>query len=380
MYKRDLSAKISQALTKYKIVTLTGPRQSGKTTLAKHVGSGFSYFNLEDLDFLYRVREDPKSFFDSIKSDVIIDEVQKWPEILSYLQVYTDRDDFSYRFILTGSNSLLLSQNISQSLAGRTRIFQILPLAYKELPPELRPQTISEAIYRGLYPRIYAKDLNPTEWIGDYLQTYVEKDVRQLLNVENHMLFDRFLRLLAGRIGQLVNYTSLASEVGVSVGTIKNWISILKASFVLFELMPHHKNFNKRITKASKIYFYDTGIVSYLLRIMEPSHLDFHPLRGQLFENWVIVEKIKHQFNQGMMSSYYFWRDQHGHEIDLVDDRGTYLYLSEIKSSVTFNPDFFKNIDWLNTLQGRTDGELIYGGSENFRFKDFQITSWKNLY
>jgi predicted AAA+ superfamily ATPase len=144
--------------------------------------------------------------------------------------------------------------------------------------------------------------------------------------------------------------------------------------------MPHHKNFNKRITKASKIYFYDTGIVSYLLRIMEPSHLDFHPLRGQLFENWVIVEKIKHQFNQGMMSSYYFWRDQHGHEIDLVDDRGTYLYLSEIKSSVTFNPDFFKNIDWLNTLQGRTDGELIYGGSENFRFKDFQITSWKNLY
>ncbi len=380
MYKRDLSAKISQALTKYKIVTLTGPRQSGKTTLAKHVGSGFSYFNLEDPDFLYRVREDPKSFFDSIKSDVIIDEVQKWPEILSYLQVYTDRDDFSYRFILTGSNSLLLSQNISQSLAGRTRIFQILPLAYKELPPELRPQTISEAIYRGLYPRIYAKDLNPTEWIGDYLQTYVEKDVRQLLNVENHMLFDRFLRLLAGRIGQLVNYTSLASEVGVSVGTIKNWISILKASFVLFELMPHHKNFNKRITKASKIYFYDTGIVSYLLRIMEPSHLDFHPLRGQLFENWVIVEKIKHQFNQGMMSSYYFWRDQHGHEIDLVDDRGTYLYLSEIKSSVTFNPDFFKNIDWLNTLQGRTDGELIYGGSENFKFKDFQITSWKNLY
>ncbi len=380
MYKRDLSAKISQALTKYKIVTLTGPRQSGKTTLAKHVGSGFNYFNLEDPDFLYRVREDPKSFFDSIKSDVIIDEVQKWPEILSYLQVYTDRDDFSYRFILTGSNSLLLSQNISQSLAGRTRIFQILPLAYKELPPELRPQTISEAIYRGLYPRIYAKDLNPTEWIGDYLQTYVEKDVRQLLNVENHMLFDRFLRLLAGRIGQLVNYTSLASEVGVSVGTIKNWISILKASFVLFELMPHHKNFNKRITKASKIYFFDTGIVSYLLRIMEPSHLDFHPLRGQLFENWVIVEKIKHQFNQGMMSSYYFWRDQHGHEIDLVDDRGTYLYLSEIKSSVTFNPDFFKNIDWLNTLQGRTDGELIYGGSENFRFKDFQITSWKNLY
>ncbi len=299
---------------------------------------------------------------------------------MSYLQVYTDRDDFSYRFILTSSNSLLLSENISQSLAGRTRIFQILPLAYKELPPELRPQTISEAIYRGLYPRIYAKDLNPTEWIGDYLQTYVEKDVRQLLNVENHMLFDRFLRLLAGRIGQLVNYTSIASEVGVSVGTIKNWISILKALFVLFELMPHHKNFNKRITKASKIYFYDTGIVSYLLRIMEPSHLDFHPLRGQLFENWVIVEKIKHQFNQGMMSSYYFWRDQHGHEIDLVDDRGTYLYLSEIKSSVTFNPDFFKNIDWLNTLQGRADGELIYGGSENFKFKEFQITSWKNLY
>ena len=376
MYKRIITQKITEAVKKYKIITLLGPRQSGKTTLSKMIGPDFEYFNLEDLSFRSRLIEDPKSFFESIKSNVIIDEVQQWPDLFSYLQVYSDRDDNHYKFILTGSNSLQLSDHISQSLAGRTRIFHILPLSINELPEEKRPNTIDKAIYQGLYPRIYNQDLNPSEWISGYLQTYIQKDVRQILNIENLMLFDKFLRLLAGRVGQLVNYTSLAGEVGVSVGTIKSWISVLEASFIVFQLWPHHKNFNKRITKAPKIYFYDSAIVCYLLRIMEPYHLESHPLRGQLFENWVITEKIKKQFNDGKSSSYYFWRDQHGHEVDLVDDRGTYLYLSEIKSSATFISSFLKNVEWLNSLQGRTDGELIYGGRESFKFKDYQVKSW----
>ena len=376
MYKRIITQKITEAVKKYKIITLLGPRQSGKTTLSKMIGPDFEYFNLEDLSFRSRLIEDPKSFFESIKSNVIIDEVQQWPDLFSYLQVYSDRDDNHYKFILTGSNSLQLSDHISQSLAGRTRIFHILPLSINELPEEKRPNTIDKAIYQGLYPRIYNQDLNPSEWISGYLQTYIQKDVRQILNIENLMIFDKFLRLLAGRVGQLVNYTSLAGEVGVSVGTIKSWISVLEASFIVFQLWPHHKNFNKRITKAPKIYFYDSAIVCHLLRIMEPYHLESHPLRGQLFENWVITEKIKKQFNEGKSSSYYFWRDQHGHEVDLVDDRGTYLYLSEIKSSATFISSFLKNVEWLNSLQGRTDGELIYGGRESFKFKDYQVKSW----
>ena len=376
MYKRIITPKITEAVKKYKIITLLGPRQSGKTTLSKMIGPDFEYFNLEDLSFRSRLIEDPKSFFESIKSNVIIDEVQQWPDLFSYLQVYSDRDDNHYKFILTGSNSLQLSDHISQSLAGRTRIFHILPLSINELPEEKRPNTIDKAIYQGLYPRIYNQDLNPSEWISGYLQTYIQKDVRQILNIENLMLFDKFLRLLAGRVGQLVNYTSLAGEVGVSVGTIKSWISVLEASFIVFQLWPHHKNFNKRITKAPKIYFYDSAIVCHLLRIMEPYHLESHPLRGQLFENWVITEKIKKQFNEGKSSSYYFWRYQHGLEVDLVDDRGTYLYLSEIKSSATFISSFLKNVEWLNSLQGRTDGELIYGGRESFKFKDYQVKSW----
>lgn len=379
MYDRFLRSKIAETLQNYQVVSLLGPRQSGKTTLAKMVGENFDYYNLEDLSFRSRLIEDPKGFFSHLKNDVIIDEVQEWPDVLSYIQVFVDKDDWNYRLILTGSNSLTMSEVISQSLAGRTRIFQILPFAYAELPVDKRPKSISEALFTGLYPRIYWQDLEPSEWISSYVQTYIQKDVRQIINVENLMLFDRFLRLLAGRVGQLLNYSTLASEVGVSVPTIKNWISILEASYIVYQLWPHHQNFNKRIIKSSKIYFYDTGVVSFLLRVHEASVLEQHPLRGSLFENWVVTEKIKSCYNQGFESSYYFWRDQHGHEVDLVQDRGTHLYLSEIKSSSTFHPSFSENLIWLNALQNRSDGEIIYGGDEDFTFKNFQIRSWKNF-
>ncbi len=343
------------------------------------VGEKFDYYNMEDLSFRSRVSEDPKSFFSNVKNDIIIDEVQEWPEILSYIQILTDDENWKHRFILTGSNSLTLSDNISQSLAGRVRIFQILPLSLRELPLEKRPQTISEALFKGLYPRIYWQDLDPQEWISSYVQTYIQKDVRQIIQLENLMTFDRFLRLLAGRVGQVLNYSSLANDVGVSVPTIKSWISILEASYVVYLLMPHHRNFNKRIIKSPKLYFYDTGIVSFLLRIHSPAILDDHPLRGYIFKNWVVGEKIKRFINRGQISPYYFWRDQHGHEVDLAEDLGKHLYLTEIKSALTFNSEFVQNILWLNELQKQNVGEVIYGGEEEFVFKNINIRSWKNI-
>jgi uncharacterized protein len=381
MYHREIADKITESLQKYKIVTLIGPRQSGKTTLARMIGKDFDYFNLEDLSFRSRLVADPKGFFESVKTNVILDEVQEWPDFLSYLQVFTDPEEVKFRFILTGSNSLLLSDHISQSLAGRTRIFHILPLRYQELPLEKRPSNMAETIFKGLYPRIYWQDLDAQEWISDYVQTYIQKDVRQIINIENLMVFDRFLRLLAGRVGQILNYSSLAGDVGVSVPTIKNWIGVLEASFIVYQLWPHHRNFNKRITKSPKLYFYDTAIVCFLLRINEPHIVEDHPLRGSLFENWVITEKIKAVFTQGKPTPFYFWRDQHGHEVDLVEDKGTYLELLEIKSSATFHPSFIDNLKWLNALQERNSGEVIYGGTEEFSFENYQVKRLeKNIY
>lgn len=379
MYKRIIETEILKSLEKYQIVTLLGPRQSGKTTLAQRLGTNFQYINLEDLSQKSLIEQDYKGFFSSLRSDVIIDEVQRLPELLSYLQVYTDQEDYKYRFILTGSNSLELSSRVSQSLAGRTRIFNILPLAYKEIPKEFRPINIDEALFTGLYPRIYHRQLPAGDWLSDYIQTYIQKDVRQILNVENLQIFEKFLRLLAGRVGQLINYSSLANELGLSVPTIKSWISVLEASFIIHILSPHFKNFNKRITKSPKIYFWDTGIVCNLIRLSGSEQLYTHPLKGQIFENWIVNEKIKNFFNTGKKSPYYFWRDQHGHEIDLIEDRSDTLFPSEIKSSSTFHPDFVSGLQWFNQLQDVSEGEVICGVDEGFKFKDFKITSWKDL-
>jgi len=385
MIKRHLEKKIKEALKKYKIVTLLGPRQSGKTTLAQIVGKKFEYYNFEDLSFKSRFLEDPKGFFEGLKKNSILDEIQSCPEVLSFLQIYTDKIDYTYKFILTGSNGLLLNEKISQSLAGRTRLFYVLPFSYSEIPSNLASSSLNEALFKGGYPRIYWQDLKPTEWIPDYVQTYIQKDVRQIINIENILFFDKFLRLLAGRVGQILNYASFSNEIGVSIPTIKKWLGVLEASFVVYQLWPHFKNFNKRLTKAPKVYFYDTAIVCFLLRITQLKILQEHPLRGNIFENWAITEKIKNFYNKGDHPPYYFWRDQHGHEIDLVEDQGTFLYLIEIKSSSTFHPDFLKNIQWLQELQKlekekNEEGEVIYGGEESFLFlKKYKIKSWKKI-
>ncbi len=356
-----------------------GPRQSGKTTLAKKVFPEYDYVSFEQPNIRSQVRMDPLGFLRGLQKNAIIDEVQRVPEILSYLQGILDDDTDQRRFILTGSNSLLLSSQVAQSLAGRTRLVYVLPLQYSEIPKAEKASDLSGTLFFGSYPRIFKEKLRPLEWYGDYYQTYVEKDLRSLIQIENLNSFDRFIRLAAGRCGQLLNYAQLAGDAGISQPTAKKWLSVLEASFIVFTLAPHFRNFSKRMIKSPKLYFYDTGLLAYLLRIQEPSQIDNHPLRGAIFENWVIVDYLKNFFNQGKEAPLYFWRDQHGHEVDLVIDKGAKLDLIEIKSGQTFHPEFLDQISWLGGLQKTHGGTLIYGGEESFSFQDHSIRSWRSL-
>jgi predicted AAA+ superfamily ATPase len=378
MYSREAEKYISSIRSKYRCITIMGPRQSGKTTLSKKLFPDFDYFSFESPDLRSRVLLDPKSFLSSLKSS-ILDEVQKVPELLSYIQEILDDPSDSRNLILTGSNNLLLHEKISQSLAGRTRIVELFPLQRKELPKEERFDGIYETLLFGGYPRIFDQKLDPTEWLEDYYRTYVERDVRLLLNIGDLNTFDRFVRLCAGRAGQLISYDSLASDAGISQPTAKSWLSVLQASYICFLLEPHYRNFNKRIIKSPKLYFLDTGLLCYLLRIKSPDQISSHPLIGSIFENWVISEIKKSFHHHGMESPIYFWRDQHGHEVDLVVDQGDSLFCMEIKSGQTFQKSFIKSIEWLNKLQNRQSGACIYGGNENFKINEILVRTWKNL-
>jgi hypothetical protein len=368
-----------QQLDKYRAITLLGPRQSGKTTLAKMAFADFNYQSLEDPDIRQRALTDPRGFLKNLKGNSILDEIQRTPELLSYLQGILDDASDKRHFVLTGSNSLFIADKIAQSLAGRTRLLTILALKRDEIPTKLQKKNLDETMYAGSYPRIFDKKLNPTEWLADYYQTYIEKDVRQLLNIENLTRFDRFVRVLASRAGQLINFASIASDVGITQPTAKAWAGVLEASFVIFFLQPHFRNFSKRIIKAPKLYFYDSGLLSYLLRIQSPEVLNVHPLRGHIFENWVITEIMKDYFCKGKEAPLSFWRDQHGHEVDLVTDLGSNLELTEIKSSETFHPDFVTHLDWLNKLQKKSGGAVVYGGNKNFTYQDHKVVSWLSL-
>ena len=376
MFPRKISTYLDEIADQYRVFTILGPRQSGKTTLARSYFSDYAYVSFEDPDTRSRAQEDPRGFLKQLPARTIIDEVQRYPEFLSYLQGEIDKKNPDQRWVLTGSNSLLLSEKISQSLAGRSRILHMLPLLHTEIPKAQRPKDIDTAFFYGSYPRIFDEGLQPSQWYGDYFQTYVEKDIRQLIKLGDLNTFDRFVRLLAGRVGQLFNGASIGNDAGISAPTAKSWFSVLEASFITFSLQPHFKNFSKRLIKSPKIYFYDTGLICYLLRIREPEQLAQHPLQGAIFENWVVSETIKHAYNLGRDPDAYFWRDQTGHEIDLVLDQGLYLDLIEIKSGKTFDPSFCSNINWLNQLQKHQGGQVIYGGEESFMFKDIEVKSW----
>lgn len=379
MFDRNLEKKILEVSIKYRCLTLVGPRQSGKTTLTKKLFPKYQYFSFESPNTVELFNLDPKGFLDGLKGSAIFDEVQKVPQILSYLQEILDDKSDGRKFILTGSNNLQLSKNISQSLAGRTKIFHVLPLQRNEISEKKVQKDLDQTLYFGSYPRIYDEELNPTDWLGDYVHTYIEKDIRDTINITSLKSFNGFLRLIAGRVGQLINYNSLGADAGISQPTAKSWLSALETTYICFTLQPHFKNFNKRITKSPKVYFYDTGLLCYLLRIQNIDHLREHPLRGNIFENWVISEKMKDYYNKGEEPPLYFWRDSAGHEIDLIQDEGTFLDLIEIKSGKTFQKEFFDNIKWLNKLQNRESGLCIYGGDDDFNMGKLMIKSWKNL-
>jgi predicted AAA+ superfamily ATPase len=379
MFERFLKDKILAAAKSYKVLGLVGPRQSGKTTLAKMTFPDHNYFSLENPDIRLRAITDPKSFLMSLTGNTILDEVQNVPELFSYLQEIIDTKSDARKFVLTGSNSFKLNDKISQSLAGRIRIFNILPLAFREVPAKLQPSSLPQLLLRGLYPRIYDEGIEPSDWFDGYYQTYLQKDVRQIINVSDYTQFDRFVRLCAGRTGALTDYNAIAYEVGVSQPTAVRWASVLESSFITFRLTPHFKNFGKRIIKSPKIYFYDTGLLCQLLRIQTESQLELHPLRGAIFENFVISEFMKQYFNNGATPPLYFWRDQHGHEIDLAIDCGTDLIPIEIKSGATFQSEWCKNILWLANLQPTASKFVIYGGESEFQHQGCTIIPWRNI-
>tara|TARA_R110000868_G_scaffold141177_1_gene357448 strand:+ start:126 stop:1283 length:1158 start_codon:yes stop_codon:yes gene_type:complete len=347
----------------YKAIAVVGPRQSGKTTLVKNVFPDKSYVSLENPDIRNFALEDPKGFLGQFSKGAILDEVQRAPELFSYLQQILDEKDTAAQFILTGSNNFLLQQNITQSLAGRVGYLNLLPFSLSEIKG-IAPKTIHEKLFKGFYPPLYDKPFEVQKWFLNYIRTYIERDVRQLRGIDDLLVFERFIKLCAGRIGQLLNKNALAIEVGVDNKTIESWISVLEASFILFRLQPHHSNFNKRVVKMPKLYFYDVGLASALLGIQEASQLEFHPFKGTLFENMVVVELLKERLNKGKPNNLYFWRNSRGNEIDVVIDNFDELIPIEIKSGKTITKNYFKGLNYWNNLTGKAGGKIIYGGED----------------
>ena len=363
MIDRQLTERASEMLQKYPIITITGPRQSGKTTLAKLLRPEFRYVSLESLAEREFARQDPKGFLETYQNGVILDEVQYVPDLFSYLQVTTDERQRTGEYILTGSQNFLLMEQITQSLAGRVAVFNLLPLSWAELQgTTYAPDTWETYLVGGSYPRKLVQNIDAVGFYDSYLQTYVERDVRQVKNILNLGLFQRFIFLLAGRIGQLFNQQSLAVELGVDNKTINAWLSVLETSFIAYRLPPYYQNFSKRIVKTPKVYFYDTGLAAYLLGIRSEADLAVHFARGSLFENLVINELTKNGLNQGKRPAFYFWSDQSNHEIDLLIDQGLRLTAVEIKSGKTIQPDFFKGLRYFGELAPNTELTLVYGG------------------
>jgi uncharacterized protein len=382
MIARHISEKLIYFSQKYPIVTLTGPRQSGKSTLLRNLFSEYKYVSLEDPDMLLLAKEDPRLFLQKYSDKTIIDEAQKYPELFSYLQTHVDAAGREGMFILSGSHNFLLMERISQSLAGRTAILKLLPFSFSELADVgMADNSYYKSIYKGFFPRIFDKDLLPDEFYPFYIQTYIEKDVRLVKNISDLQQFVRFLKMCAGRIGQLLNLSSLANECGISQPTAKAWLSILESSYVVYLLKPFYKNFNKRLTKSPKIYFYDTGLACSLLGIRSEEDIITHYLRGALFENLLIIEQIKKAYNSSNELNIYFWRDHVGNEIDLLVEKESRFEVYEIKSGATYTPDFFKAFSYWENLT-KTDREqmsVVYGGEVSMQTKHGALVSWKEF-
>ena len=382
MIERDITAKLLQLSGKFPVVSLTGPRQSGKTTLLKNIFPEKPYVSLEDIDVRQFAAEDPRGFLATYPDGGILDEVQRVPELFSYIQGIVDRHNLPGEFILSGSQNFLLMHNISQTLAGRIAVLKLLPFSNKELSAtEFAGQLLEERISSGSYPRIYDKHLEPADFYSSYIQTYIERDIRQLKNIHDLNLFSRVLKLCAARIGQLLNLSSLASDCGISTFTAQAWLSLLQSSYIVYLLRPHHENFSKRLTKMPKLYFYDTGLASHLMNITESKQLQTHNMRGPLFENLIIAEMLKHYSNAGLEAPCYFWRDKTGHEIDCLIDMPDKFKIIEIKSALTFHSDFLKNLTYfqkLNLGKHNTEPVVIYAGEMTQKRETFTLLPWNS--
>ena len=382
MILRQASATLQTLAKGYPVLAITGPRQSGKTTLAKGTFPDKPYVSLEDGDTRAFANEDPRGFLSRFPDGAVLDEAQRCPALFSYLQTRVDDKQRMGEFVLTGSQQFGLLSHITQTLAGRVGLVQLLPFSMQELrAAKATPLQLDEQLWRGLYPPIYDRALNPTQWFSNYVMTYVERDVRQIIEVQNLSLFQRFLKMCAARCGQLMNMSSMANDCGVSHKTIAAWLSVLEAGYVVFMLQPHHQNFGKRLVKTPKLYFYDTGLAAYLMGIEDASHLSIHSARGALFENLVIAEFMKHRLNQGLASNLYFWRNSTGEEVDLVLEVGERLQPVEIKSGQTFHSDFLVGLQKWQRYAGPTSlaPHLIYGGDTSMLRSGVSVQSWRDL-
>lgn len=381
MITRIAAKQVKELSESFKAIAIVGPRQSGKTTLARAVFKGKQYVSFENPDNRRFMTEDPRGFLEIYQEGAIFDEAQRVPELFSYLQQILDENPARGQFILTGSNNFLLQENISQSLAGRIAYMYLLPFSNKEAETLMgKRQTLEDAIFKGGYPAIYDNNIAPNKWLPNYISTYVERDVRQIKNINDLTTFEKVIKLCAGRIGQLLNMSSLAIEAGVDSKTISSWLSILQSSFIVYLLQPHHQNFHKRLVKMPKLYFYDTGLACSLLGITNVDQITLHPQRGSLFENFAINELVKERFNNNEPHNLYFWRDNTGNEIDIVIDKGTSLYPIEIKSGKTVTSDYFKNFDFWNKITGTTGGTVIYGGDQiQRRSNGISVLPWNEI-
>ena len=380
--KRKIEVQIKERSLKYPVVSITGPRQSGKTTLAKILFPDYAYVSLERPDYREQAQEDPNRFLRTFKSGVILDEVQKVPDLFSYIQVIVDETKKPGQFILTGSQNFLLLERISQSLAGRVAIFKLLPFSYSEIQSSsYAHKELDTFMFTGTYPPVYDREYKPYNWYMDYIQTYIERDVRSLRKITDLSLFQKFLGLCAGRVGQLLNFNNLAGECGISHNTAHDWMSVLEASYLVFRLQPFYKNFNKRIVKQPKFYFFDSGLICALLGIREPDQISQHYLRGNIFESFIVSELVKAGWIQGVSGNGYFWRDSHGHEVDYLMEISNNTIPVEIKSGETIRPNMFDGLEYWCKLTGTQPdlGYLIYGGKEKQHRKNGFVLGWNML-
>jgi predicted AAA+ superfamily ATPase len=380
MYKRDIEIEFLELVKGYPIVTVIGPRQSGKTTLVKNLFPQKKYVNLEEIDVRNLAVSDPRTFLEQLPNGAILDEIQRAPQLLSYIQVIVDNLERKGMFILTGSHQLELQEAVSQSLAGRTAILHLLPMSFHELINAGFNLSLDEWMLKGGYPRIYKDQLDPTRAYRGYFQTYVERDLRQLIQIKDLLQFERFVAILAGRIGQVLNMEEIGGEIGISSHTVKHWISILEASFIVSRLPPYFENFGKRVIKSPKIYFNDVGLACYLLGIQNETQLSRDPLRGNLFENAVYLELKKFQMNKGLDPQLFYYRDQQKNEVDFIFKKGSILVPIEVKSSRTYHSEFLQKLHFFCSLvkERSPTGFLIYTGDQEQKVGNIQLVHFKH--